>query len=69
MLAFQVTFKFDDGFLQTDIVLSSKNAKEALQYAKHRAEEIKSIVDVSVKRISKQKAEDIVDNNGVDWYH
>lgn len=68
MMAFQVTFKFSGGLVQTDIALSSENAKSALEYAKYRAKEIESIVEVSVKRISKQAAEDIVDNNGVDWY-
>lgn len=68
-LAYQVTFNFDNGsFIQTDIVLGAANIEEARDYAQGRADELESKPAVSVKRISKWKAEDMIDDNAVDWY-
>lgn len=70
MKAFQVIFTYKNGFVQDDIALSAENKKEALHYAQSRADEYEDKpIKVEVKSISNQKAEDIADFGGVDWYH
>lgn len=66
---FQVTFTRDGGDIQNDIVLESDTHKEAKSYAEHRAEAYgyEGNPVATIERISKAKAQRMIDGNAINW--
>jgi hypothetical protein len=64
---FQVTFKHKDGSSHSDMVLEESGKANAEFYAENRRERCENYVASSVKRISRERAQQMADNNAVNW--
>lgn len=66
---FQVTFTYDNGSIEDDIILERDSLKAAEWYAQHRAEDYgyEGNPVAKVKRISKAKAQRMFDGNAISW--
>lgn len=66
---FQVTFAYDNGSIEDDIVLEKETLKEAKWYAQHRAEcyGYEGNPKAKVKRISKAEAQRMFDGDAISW--
>jgi hypothetical protein len=65
---YRVTLEFANSPAQDDIALKSESADDARLYAKYKTDEwARPPIRISVRRISKAVAEDIIESNGIDW--
>lgn len=65
---YQVTLHFSNGSVTNDIACEAVSARSARDYATSKTAEYEEPpVKVDVRRISKEAAQEIVANGGVDW--
>lgn len=64
---FQVTFTYKDGSSHSDTVLEESSKLNAEHYAGNRRQRYDDCVKASVKRISREAAQDMADGNAVNW--